>query len=621
MDDIDFIDGIISSGSSYHTNQILANWVADKSKESDLSWEMKAYEVIVRLSRFPQIKDHLRSKCGSSEIHKYVFDSLSSKEIPVCDNGSAYKFNKSTRQYGFCNRPHLCACSAQHRQKAVDELWSEMTTEKLEAIKTKHSSTMMANHGVAHAGQLSNNREALRSSRIKGSEGHAKLLANTKKTNQDRFGSDWATQNKDVKTKIRNTNIERTGFENPKHNPETIAKSKETLLHNYGEIGHAHPIITDKVRQTNTVRYGTDNPMQNSEVKAKTRKTIKEKYGRNTFSQSTLSDTTYALLQNREAYVAFSEGKSCREIAMSLNVNSTTICNYHRDYGLKIADHASSSYEEAIAKTLDVLGVRFIRSERTIIGPKHLDFYLPDHNLAIEVNGVYWHSTACREEVNYHRDKYTKCRDAGVRLIMINTDEYDHNPSAIKQKLTNILGKSIRGVGARKLSLRPISHTEANIFFDKHHIQGSTGTLSAAYAGFHNDEMVVAMGFNRQRNTGAIELVRFCSDEKTYAGAFSRLFKHATKDQKYTEVLSFADLRYSIGEVYEKNGFTLVDEIRPDYRYVINNKTYHKSSFTKKRIEKKFGLDMNAMTEREAMESLNIPRIYDCGKLKYIWKG
>jgi len=124
------------------------------------------------------------------------------------------------------------------------------------------------------------------------------------------------------------------------------------------------------------------------------------------------------------------------------------------------------------------------------------------------------------------------------------------------------------------------------------------------------------MAFNYQRGTRKIELIRFCSDGKQYPGAFSRMFNHAIISQEYKEVISFVDLRYSIGEVYDRNGFTMIKEIGPDYRYVVKNKTMHKSSFTKAKISKKFDIDMTNLTERQAMAQLGIHRIYDCGKIK-----
>jgi hypothetical protein len=83
--------------------------------------------------------------------------------------------------------------------------------------------------------------------------------------------------------------------------------------------------------------------------------------------------------------------------------------------------------------------------------------------------------------------------------------------------------------------------------------------------------------------------------------------------------LSFADLRYSDGGVYEKNGFVNIAMVPVDYKYIVNGKTVHKSSFTKDKIRRKFG--ETGGTEREMMARLGFLRIYDCGKIKYEWKA
>ena len=127
------------------------------------------------------------------------------------------------------------------------------------------------------------------------------------------------------------------------------------------------------------------------------------------------------------------------------------------------------------------------------------------------------------------------------------------------------------------------------------------------------------MAFNKQRGTGEIELIRFCSDGRTYAGMFSRLFRYSINQFGFTSVISFADLRYSDGGVYRRNGFVLENVIKPDYRYIVGDKTFHKSSFTKSRIAERYGVDIAGRTEREVMRELGILRMYDCGKMKFRW--
>ena len=64
----------------------------------------------------------------------------------------------------------------------------------------------------------------------------------------------------------------------------------------------------------------------------------------------------------------------------------------------------------------------------------------------------------------------------------------------------------------------------------------------------------------------------------------------------------------------------MVEEIRPSYYYVKNNKRYHKFGFRKQILNKKYGLPMT-MTESEMAKTLGYEKIWDCGLYKYVWKN
>lgn len=53
-----------------------------------------------------------------------------------------------------------------------------------------------------------------------------------------------------------------------------------------------------------------------------------------------------------------------------------------------------------------------------------LDFFVPHHNLAIEVCGFYWHSTKFRNKY-YHYNKWKVCKENGIRLLTAFEDELD----------------------------------------------------------------------------------------------------------------------------------------------------------------------------------------------------
>lgn len=325
-------------------------------------------------------------------------------------------------------------------------------------------------------------------------------------------------------------------------------------------------------------------------------------------------------------------------------------CAKHGEFPQQASNHLSghgcpkcittvqrSSHEIAIEQWLVDLGVSHRVADNTIIAPQHVDFYIPDHNLAIEFNGLYYHSSKFKSN-NYHYKKWKACHAKNIRLLHINEDEWIARPEAIKSKILNLCGLSERGVGARKLIIHAISNKEAMNFCKLNHIQGSPQGCKSCYGAFDGDEMVAVMTFGLIRSPRTehkkedqepkTELSRFCTNGKIYAGLFSKMFKYAVNEQGFFEVFTFADRRYSMGGLYEKTGFIIDGIHKNDYRYVKDLKTYSKQCFTKSNIMKKFGERIierfpdapNNVTEFEMTEYLGIHRIYDCGKMRFVWR-
>ena len=100
-------------------------------------------------------------------------------------------------------------------------------------------------------------------------------------------------------------------------------------------------------------------------------------------------------------------------------------------------------------------------------------------------------------------------------------------------------------------------------------------------------------------------LSRFCNKINTNViGGASKLLNYFIKNYNPTRIISYADKDWSIGNLYEKLGFSLVKEINPDYKYIINGRRVHKSRFRK---------SYTGVSESK----IKMLKIYDCGKLKY----
>jgi hypothetical protein len=126
----------------------------------------------------------------------------------------------------------------------------------------KQKITMMAKYGVEHASQ---NKEI----RLKIKQGFI-----------EKYGVDNPSKTQNVKDKMKQTNLERYGVEYIVHNDESNKKMKQTNLERYGaECSLANSDIREKIKKTNLITYGFDNPMKNEEIQKQLKSTMIKRYG------------------------------------------------------------------------------------------------------------------------------------------------------------------------------------------------------------------------------------------------------------------------------------------------------------------------------------------------------
>ena len=115
-------------------------------------------------------------------------------------------------------------------------------------------------------------------------------------------------------------------------------------------------------------------------------------------------------------------------------------------------------------------------------------------------------------------------------------------------------------------------------------------------------------------DSGSWELVRF-SVKQGYSivGIASKLLTHFQRNYVWGRIYSFADLRWSEGDVYNKMGFSKDYQIPPSYWYVdcYNIQRFHRYNMRKRKDEPK------DIPERVLREQEGYLRIWDCGILKF----
>lgn len=260
-------------------------------------------------------------------------------------------------------------------------------------------------------------------------------------------------------------------------------------------------------------------------------------------------------------------------------------------------------------------------SDRKLIAPQELDFVFPSKNIAIEVNGLYWHSEKFGRDNNYHYDKWEKCQEQGIQLITIWEDDWRDRKEVIQRVIAHKLGVSTNPtIGARKTYIdEKILFEECSKLLNDNHIQGDA--VGSHYLGLrdkNNDELVaVAVLQQAKDKQGFFELIRYGTD-RTVQGGFTKILRYIEKSMNAVEITTFSDNEISDGSLYKNNGFVKISELKPDYKYVHKLTRKHKFLFRKDRFRTNPELKFEeGLTERELAELNGLYRIYDSGKVKW----
>lgn len=261
-------------------------------------------------------------------------------------------------------------------------------------------------------------------------------------------------------------------------------------------------------------------------------------------------------------------------------------------------------------------GVEVLYNTRDVIKGYELDVYVPSKGIAVEFNGIYWHSETVRPDRKYHYKKFLAAKEAGIQLIQIWEDEWKARKDTVKSALSHKLGVSESGrTFARKTKVVAVTYIQAKSFLDDNHIQGSaTGTY---YLGLEDDssEMVAVMVL---KGKSQLEIVRYATT-KTVVGGFTKLMKYVENVYSPESFISFSDNCVSDGGLYYSNGFIWEWDVRPDYKYVVGSERKHKFGYRLKRFHDDPKLQyVEGLTEAELAALNKLHRIWDAGKIRWV---
>ena len=337
-----------------------------------------------------------------------------------------------------------------------------------------------------------------------------------------------SNSNQDKKQKCKDTCIEKYGGVAPACSKEVSKKMVETSYTKHGDEcfkrrkGPLKEETKEKMRKTCLERYGTENAMTYI-----SRQRMIDKYD----FVLDIKDNIYT------CKCIHPECNKCKEKTFQLkSTNFHNRMEFHLElcpilFPINSNKSRNTSIEMFIRNFLDDLKISYITNDRTTVKGYELDIYIPEHKLAIECNGIYWHSL---KEPSYHFNKWNKCKEQGIQLLTIWEDQIHNQSEIVKGIIKSHLGIYEHQIGARKCILKEVPSKESHKFLKENHLQGSTnGNIRLGL--YYNDELVSLMIFgakrialgNKETNENTYELYRYCNKLGwQIQGGASRLFKH-----------------------------------------------------------------------------------------------
>lgn len=266
---------------------------------------------------------------------------------------------------------------------------------------------------------------------------------------------------------------------------------------------------------------------------------------------------------------------------------------------------------------LDSLGFLWTSKEYGV------DYY--KHDLIVCVFDL---NKVINKDKKYTLNIYNSFIKQGKRCIIFFSDEVIKNGLLISKKIQYISqSNNLPKIYARKCEIREVSIPEKTAFLNSYHIQG-TAHSKINYGAYYNNELVAIMTFDAPRilmnkrdvgKYGYFELIRYATNSNFQViGTASKLLSHFKKNNHWKNIYSFADVRWSLGNMYYKLGFKLTHSTSPMYNYVQDGVRKHRWGFRKDMLREKFpdGYDPS-LTEFQNMNNIGIGKVWDCGMLKF----
>lgn len=235
---------------------------------------------------------------------------------------------------------------------------------------------------------------------------------------------------------------------------------------------------------------------------------------------------------------------------------------------------------------------------------KELDLYIPSKKMAIEYDGLVWHSDKFRGGPNNLIDKTIICENNEINLIHIFEDEWIEHKNLIKNQLRLLLDNTL--INSNNYEIKQISSLLAKPFFSENHLLGFKNSTKY-YGAFHENNLLSVISF-KEINAGNWEMNQFALvPNNNKSDIFVKLFEKFINDNNIKTCQINIDRKWKQIQENTLNvlGFKLKNILPPKSFLIKGQKRFN---------EKLINIESN-----QTYKDLGYNKIWDCGTLEYIW--
>jgi len=386
-------------------------------------------------SKFPDIHAHIISYTMFPEDFKFsqkMYHYLNNDPdlmlgiCPIC--GNRCKFKQFTTGYTMsCSKE----CSDVIKSRSISKTKAKRTADEKDESCRKRRETCLKKYGVDSFSKTEMFRNQYTHEKLQ------EINNKVQRSNIDRYGCRYYSQTDEFKHRVTETNnnksceekrsrVEKIQESRNKWTPEQkqlnsqhisegqinmslddklnkVNKFKETNLQRYGDASFTRTqLYIDKTIETNQSKYGVDWCLQSDLIKEKAKNTCLEKYGVECYAQSGEFKDRYKDADYIERLKTVNNENFGSDWYFQSDEFKKRFENYEwvksiveKRYNTKKKNNTfnTSKIEDQLKEYFDSNNINYISQYKSDLYPFNCDFYFPDKDLYVEIQGSWTHGT------------------------------------------------------------------------------------------------------------------------------------------------------------------------------------------------------------------------------------